>query len=277
MRDRAGVIANDGETARALIDHAVELTKSLRCRTLELKQFEPFQAEVEAGSRLHRQDHWITTRVDLTVGRDRLWKALDRDAVRWAIGRAGRAGVRIVRDDSLQGIDRFYELFSLTRTRMGIPPFPRELFHAIHRNIISHGMGQLHFGEAGKETINGMISFLSGNTFLPAYAAPQRTTAREHYPSETMFWHTMEWAALNGFAYYDFGADSPLQTGLLQFKKKLGGVQRVLPGYVYVRHGKAPAASDSSSSRYHAARRIWARLPLGLSKVAGAFVTRHLS
>ncbi len=277
MRDRAGVLADDDASTGALVSRAVALRTELRCDYLELKQFGTLPADVVAAHRLQRVEHWVTTRIDLTVGRDRLWTALDRDAVRWAINKARRSGVRVVEDSSPEGIERFYELFSRTRTRMGIPPFPPGLFRAIHRHIIMAGKGNLVLATVGDEAVNAMVSFFSGTSFLPAYAAPQRSVDKRFYPSESVFWHTIEWAVANGFTTYDFGADSPRQEGLLRFKRKWGGVPMPIPSYFQVREGKRLPEFDSSKSTFDAARRVWARLPLGLSKRLGAVVTRQLS
>jgi FemAB-related protein (PEP-CTERM system-associated) len=277
MRDRAGVLSNDDDTAVALIRRGAELSAELRCQYLELKQLRRLPATVTRHLDLQEVEHWVTTRIDLSIGRDKIWSLLDRDAVRWAIRKAEKSGVRMELDNSVAGIDRFYDIFSSARTRMGIPPFPRSLFRAIGRHILDQGKGCLHFAMVGDRPVNGMISFYSGDTFLPAYAAPQRHVDKRYYPSEVMFWHTIEWASQNGFAVYDFGADSPHQEGLLRFKRKWGGVPLGVATYFHTAGRLRLPKMDSSDAKYALARRIWSRLPLGASRALGAWVTRQLS
>lgn len=277
MRDRAGVLSHDDATAIGLVQRAADLSADLRCRYVELKQLHRLPATVVQALGLKEMEHWITTRVDLSIGADKIWRLLDKDAVRWAIGKAERSGVRVEVDNSQDGIDRFYVLFSQTRTRMGIPPFPKALFDAIGRHILDHHRGSLHFAVVGNQPVNAMISLYSGSTFLPAYAAPQRHVDRKFYPSEVMLWHTISWAAQNGFSTYDFGADSPRQEGLLRFKRKWGGVPTPLVSYFHLRGGVRIPELDSSSAKYDHVRNLWSRLPVPVSKALGAWVTRQLS
>jgi FemAB-related protein (PEP-CTERM system-associated) len=277
MRDRAGVLSDDDESAIALVRQAEALSRELRCRYLELKHLHRLSPAITEPLSLTGVEHWVTTRVDLSIGRDQLWSRLDRDFVRWAIRKAEKSGVRMELDNSTAGIERFYDIFSRTRTRMGIPPFPLALFRAIGRHILERGRGALHFAMVGNQPVNGMISFYSGDTFLPAYAAPQRHVEKKYYPSEVMFWHTIEWASQNGFKTYDFGADSPHQAGLLRFKRKWGGVPAALVSYFYVSGSHAVPQMDSSDAKYNYMRRVWSRFPLAVSRSLGPWVTRQLS
>jgi CelD/BcsL family acetyltransferase involved in cellulose biosynthesis len=276
MRDRAGVVASSRAVMHALLRRAIALTGELDCRYLELKSLEPLDHDVasELGLRLHR--HWITTRIDLTPGPEALWRALDRDFVRWAIGKARRSGVTVAVHEDPDGPELFHELFVRTRTAIGIPPFSPRLFRAIWQHLVSAGRANLFVARAGAEPINAMINFLSGDTFLPAYAAPQNAW-RKSYPSETMFWATMEWAARQGFRRYDLGADSPEQEGLLAFKRKWGGVHHTMSTYYHLRGNAQPPVLDSSSRQYALARRVWAHLPAVVARPLGAWVTRQLS
>jgi FemAB-related protein (PEP-CTERM system-associated) len=276
MRDRGGLLALDRVSGRALLAQAVDLSHGLRCAYLELRSLDEFDAELASEFGLLVTRHWITTRVDLSPGVERLWKALDKNAIRWAINKASRTGMTFEDDESEAGIDLFYDLFVRTRTHMGIPPFPKSLFTAIWRHLIAEGKGKLFVVRKQGVPVNAMINLLSGNTFVPAYAAPQNEW-RKSYPSEFMIWHSIRWAAERGFTSYDFGADSPHQTGLLQFKKKWGGVQYPV-SYVYHLNGRSkPPNFDSSSGAYAAVRRIWRRFPLPLSRGLGAWATRQLS
>lgn len=275
MRDRGGVLTQSDDVAISLVDGAVELAARLGCRLVEIRARDPMPRAVEnLGFRQHQ--HWITSRVDLTAGQESLWGSMDRK-VRWAIRKAARDGVHVSIDDSARGIDMFYRLFERTRHSMGIPIFPRELFDSIHRNVIATGRGTLFITWSGDTPINAMIGLRSGNTLIPAYVAPQREW-RKLYPSEVLFWHAIEWAIANGFREFDFGADSPRQTGLLWFKKKLGGVQHPMNYYYHsARAGGAGRVVDSSTPTFEIAREVWRRLPLAVARRIGPWITRRLS
>jgi FemAB-related protein (PEP-CTERM system-associated) len=276
MRDRGGLLARDAESAKSLVARAVELSRELGCGYLELRSLTPMDSEVVRATGLRCDEHWVTTRVDLTPGCEQLWKALDRNAIRWAINNAKRKGVRVEMDLSAGGVATFYKLFVRTRTEMGIPPFPRSLFEAIWRNLIARGKANLFVVWKDDQPIHALISFFSKDTFIPAYAAPQNAW-RKYYPSECAIWQTIEWAAEQGYRSYDFGADSPRQTGLLWFKKKWGGVPQPICYYYWLNGRTGLPNADSSSPAYSLVRKAWSLLPIPVSSSLGAWVTRQLS
>lgn len=276
MRDRGGVLAHDGATASLLVEHGIELTRELKCKYLELRSLDEIASEVSQPAGLKCERYWITTRIDLSPGVEKLWKALDRDSIRWAINKAGREGMRFDIDATEEGTQRFYDLFVNTRSAMGIPPYPRSLFLAIWRHLIAKGKANLFLVWKGADLVHGMINLLSKSTFIPAYAAPQNQW-RKHHLNEFMFWSTIRWAKENGFEEYDFGADSPLQKGLMRFKEKWGGVARPMNYYYFLNTVDAPPNFDSSSRVYTAMRAVWRNLPVPISKPLGGWVTRQLS
>lgn len=277
MRDRGGVLAASREAARRLVDAAVGLARDLDVKYLELKSLGSLDQEILDAHDLHVGNCWVTTRVNLSPGRDALWKTMDKDAVRWAVNRAKREGVVVEAAESMAGIHQFHALFARTRLSMGIPPFPLALFEAIFRHFLQHGRGQLLLARREKVWIGGLVSLWSDtDTFIPAYAAPQREH-RKLYPSESVFWHSMEWAIERGFRCYDFGADSQRQSGLLWFKRKWTGIPRFVNYYYWCADGVRPPNFDSSSSTYAVLRGAWSRLPSAVSKPLGAWLTRHLS
>lgn len=277
MRDRGGVLADDPEVSRQLIEKAKSLSENLDCKFLELRTTTPLEHAVQEACGLQLERNWITTRIDLTVGIEALWKAIDKDAARWAVNKARRLGSRVTQDNSKSGIDLFYKLFVRTRMEMGIPPFPKGLFDAIWQHLIHGGKANLFIAWQDGTPTNAMINLLSGKTFLPAYAAPQKRWSK-YYPSDLMIWHTIEWAVQNGFQVYDFGADSHRQESLLRFKRKWRGVHEGLYYYYYALNGvNGSTAFDSSSPGNVMLRKAWRLLPHALGRPLGAWLTRQLS
>jgi FemAB-related protein (PEP-CTERM system-associated) len=276
MRDRGGVLARGDQIESLLVSRATQLTQELRCSYLELKSLRGLHPSILSEHNLRCERNWTTTRIDLSPGVEQLWKALDKNAVRWAINKARRQGVRVEIGDSEESMETFYEMFVRTRRSMGIPPFSKRLFQAIWRRLVVHNKANLFLVWKDSEPLTGMINLLSKDTFIPAYAAPQNQW-RKLYPSEVVIWHTIEWSVQRGFHYYDFGADSPLQTGLLWFKKKWGGVHHPM-SYCYFLNGPdAPPYFDSSAPTYELLRKVWTALPTPVCKSLGGWVTRQLS
>lgn len=276
MRDRGGLLSVHPRATSRLLEYLSELSQQLKCHYVELRSFHEPDIKVMHENGFVTRRHWVTTCVDLSPGVETLWKALDRDFVRWSIKKAARQGVTFEFDNTIEGIEIFYRLFVRTRSSMGIPPFPRALFSEIHAHLIRAGKACLALVKKDGTPINAMISLFSGESFIPAYAAPQNVW-RKCYPSEVMFWHTIEWAAKHGFRYYDFGADSPRQTGLLRFKRKWGGIQHPMYSVSRTYRGETVPDFDSSGPAFVLMRSVWKRLPVSLSQSMGGWITKQMS
>jgi len=276
MRDRGGLLARDGIAASLLIERAKELTRTLNCQYLELRSFDEIDPEVANRHGLHCQRYWVTTRLDLAKGVDALWKALPHSSCRWAIQRARKEGLRCEIDDTEQGMECFYKMFLSTRRKLGIPPYPKEMFRAMWKHLICSGKGNLFIVWKGSEPVDAMLNLHSKDTFITGYAAPQNEW-RKLCPNDLMYWSMIEWAAVQGFRHFDFGADSPRQTGLLRFKKKWGGVEHAMSYSHFLNGAKAPPNLDSSSAVFEAVRKVWKVLPIPLGRLLGSWVTRQLS
>lgn len=275
MRDRGGILASSPGIARQLLARALELRDKLGCKYLEIRGAAELDERIAAeGWSCNRE--WIATRIDLRPGTDALWKALPRGSIRAPIRKAKENGVRMDLNSSREGMETFYRMFSRTRKSLGIPPFSPRLFHSIWKNLVCTGKAILLLAWKDDQPIGGMINLISKDSVIGAYAAPQ-PSMRKYNPSEFVLWHCIEWAAKNGFACYDCGADSHHQTGLLWFKKKWGGVQAPMHYYSWHRHGKAASSLDSSAPSFQLARRAWALLPDVVSRGLGSWVTRQLS
>lgn len=275
MRDRGSVVATDEATARALVAAAVALGQQLAVDYLELRALHPIAPAVLGDSTWLVRRNWIATRIDLTPGAEAIWKGLDRDSLRWSIKKADKNGVTVGEDATYDGMKVFSELFVRARCDMGIPPFPAALFQALHRHVIAPGLGQLLLARAGGRAIHGLISLYSKDTFIPAYAAPQKAF-RKLYANERIFWASIQSAIDRGFRVYDFGADSERQEGLLFFKSRWRGVQHRMAYHVLPLRREAPDF-DSSGPRYRYLRAIWRRLPMPVARPLGAWVSRQLS
>jgi len=276
MRDRGGVAAVDDRAARALLEAACSLARARKARYLEIKCLDPMPEAWTAGTDWKIGSGWVTTRVDLTPGRDAVWGALNKKSLRWSINKARKNGVEVYADASLGAMRTFHELFVKTRCRMGIPPFPWRLFEAIHRHVIVPGDGELLLAHHEGVPVHGLVSFHSKPAFVPAYAAPQ-FAPQKLYANELILWTSMERALAAGFATYDFGADSVRQESLLFFKRRWNGVQHPMHWHYHLPQGGEVPDFDSSGPRYDRVRAVWRKVPRPVARALGAFVTRQLS
>jgi FemAB-related protein (PEP-CTERM system-associated) len=275
MRDRGGPVGEDAGVEHELLAAAIDLARETGAQYLEVRTLDPLAEDSIAGLALRQHRHWVTSRVDLRGGADATWKRLQHK-VRQHVRKAEGQGVQVELDSSREGVFRFFDAFVRARTAMGIPPFPREFMDAIWRHLIAAGRANLIMATSGSAIINGMINLLSKDTVIAAYSAPQRAWLKM-YPAEMVYWNTISWGAKQGFATFDFGADSPTQEGLIAFKAKFGATTTVMSSYFLLHRARELPNFDSSSAAYALARRVWSWLPDSISRLGGAWITRRLS
>lgn len=275
MRDRGGPVGRDPGIERDLLVAAIDLARELDAGYLDVRTLNPLAEETITDLPLLHQQYWVTSRVDLRGGSDAAWKSMHQRA-RQGVRKATEQRVVVEMDSSREAVGRFFDAFVQARTALGIPPFPRVFFDAIWRHLISAGRANLFIASDGPTIMNGLINLLSKDTVIAAYAA-QRRTSIKLFSAELIYWQTIAWGAKERFATFDFGADSPAQEGLMAFKRKFGATSTVMSAYYFLYRSKAPPNFDSSTGSYVLARRLWSWLPDSLSRVGGAWVTRHLS
>jgi len=250
LRDRGGVLGN-AEARRALAGAAIKLAKDLNCSYLLLKQGEKFP-ELDA-EQYERLDYWVTMVIDLPLE----WNNLN-SKVRWSVRKAERSGLsfEIINNNPSVG-DRFFHLFKETRRRLGVPTYTRQFFHFLANQ--STNVCFCFASQNGKD-LAGIILLHYGNKVLSGYAANSKL-GRAFRASDFAFWHAIHWASKNGYSKFDFGADSPNQTSLREFKKKWGGVEETISHYYYLNRINTIPVVDSSKGFLRLARKLWSCIP----------------
>jgi hypothetical protein len=87
-------------------------------------------------------------------------------------------------------------------------------------------------------------------------------------------WKAIQWHAHHGFESLDFGRTSLANEGLRKFKLGWGTRERTLDYFRYDLRASAFVTVRDESTGWH--NRIFARLPVSLSRLAGALLYKHV-
>jgi CelD/BcsL family acetyltransferase involved in cellulose biosynthesis len=275
LRDKGGPLVHHPTIAHKLAEASVALARSIRAKSVAIK-FPPEGLESalsSAGFSEHR--HWVTTVVPVAMGEEKLWNEVFRSPTRRAVNKARNSGLvpRWTTDDA--DLERFYEVFLMTRKALGVPAYPLSFFRAIWRHLLPSGRVRLLLVEREASIIGALLVFPYKREVVSAYMGsdPDLKDARVN---DLLFWEAIRWSSEAGFESFYFGADSPLQEGLLAYKRKWGGRQFAIPHYHYTSNGAPHRSADSSSPEYARTRRLIAQLPLPIFRAFGAFAARRL-
>jgi serine/alanine adding enzyme len=264
LRDRGGVLG-DAPACRALAAAARELGLRSRCSYALIKQGEP-STELEC-EKYRRLDHWITSILDLPADRNRV-KAPARRNVRTG----ERSGLQFEVNSSVEAADRFFSLFRETRRRLGTPTYSRPFFR-----LLSGQPSRARFCLVSREGVDlaGIVLLLHGERVVYGYAGNSET-GRPFRASDFAAWRAILWASESGYRSFDFGADSPNQTTLHQFKQKWGAIEAPVPHYYYLNRSTRIPVRDSSTGLWRLARRPWSWIPSPLFDVLSDWAIRRV-
>lgn len=273
FRDRGGALWSDSIDPGPLFAHAIEYASSRRNK-VTFRQFSQLPADIIESHGLIERQGWTTTRIDLTPGAEAIHKALKETAL-GPVRKAETASVTVHID--LPGDDLvFSHLFDATRHRLGIPTFPASFFQLMLKHLKLNSNAKLLIARLDNRPIAGILLLMHGDCVIDGYAA-SLADGRSYGANDLLVWHAIMWSHENGYSYFDFGADSPRQKGLLSFKKKWGGLHHQVFDYVWSNIKKAPRDLDSSDPQHQFARKILGRLPMPLFRLSSRLLTRRLS
>jgi CelD/BcsL family acetyltransferase involved in cellulose biosynthesis len=273
FRDRGGALWDDREALRALVEHAEGIAKADNVRSTCLKTLVPYPDDVVAALALREQRHWVRSAVDLSgYDEDGLWSAIG-DKNRNMVRQAERHGLTCeVIDADAHGVAQWYALYLQTQGRLGLPPLPHNFFTAMCETLSASGHVAVFVVRDGDHALAATIVLLHGSTGIYGYSASS-TRGQSFRANDLMLFTTMKWLSGRGYTSFDMGSDSPLQNGLIFFKRKWLAVQS--PVTYYYLGSEAPVL-DSSANQYAFARSVFKRLPLPVLRLAGSLLTRYL-
>jgi FemAB-related protein (PEP-CTERM system-associated) len=264
-----GVLADDAATRAALLAKAKQLAVELQVDYLELRdawagEREPTDAD------LRSRDLYVTFERPIGGDEESLLSSYPKK-IRYMIRQGLRHGLRS-EFGRAELLDEFYQCFASNMRNLGTPVYPKQLFAAFLQEFPD--CCDLLVVRQGTRVAGAALSFNFRNTVLPHYAC----TYREFHHtgvSNFMFWELMRNAAARGFTTFDFGR-SKVGSGSWSFKRGWRIQERPLPyKYFLVRATRMPELNPTNP-RFKLMIEVWKRLPVGLTKLLGPAVVKHI-
>lgn len=257
-----GIVAEDAESEKALLEHTKSLAQSASAEYLELRVR---NREVFDG--FHPNQLYVTFNAPLVPDPAANLKRLPKDT-RYMIRKAEKAGLRS--QLGVDQLDAFYDLFAQSMHRLGTPVFPVALFRNIVTEFPEHT--QLMLVYDGPRAVTGVLSFFFRDTILPYYAGatPEATRLAAN---NFMYWELMKWAGEVGFRTFDFGR-SKKGTGAFAFKSQWNMNAEQLDYQIFLVKRKTVPNFSPVNPKFEMAIRLWQNLPLSVTKWLGPSAVR---
>lgn len=266
--DYGGLLADDPQTGAALVERAVHLAKELRAG-LEIRCPGPNQA-IEAHGGFAQVTDKCRMLLELPGSSKDLWAGF-KSKLRSQVNRAGKDGL-VCKLGQEELLADFYQVFSRNMRDLGSPVHGLAWIAAV---LDAYGdRARVGVVNAGDHPAAAGIILAHARTMVIPWASALREYNRLS-PNMLLYWAFLEFAANNGFQWFDFGRSTPGE-GTYKFKQQWGAKPAPLAWY---RLGADPAAkegeSDSGTVR-RAVEALWQRLPVALTTTLGPRLRKYI-
>lgn len=277
-----GVLAEDPEVARQLIEAAVETTRERQHKYLELRQHDVWSDAAGAGDdaggakhasgldmELSVSDRYVTYVRELPTDPEECLGMIPRKA-RAEVRKGIKAGLQLVESSNLA---RFHRLFSENKQKLGSPAIPlpmlKVLFANFRERIVLHEVRT----ESGK-TVAAVVSLLFGDRIYPYYSGLRESSGISGV-NNFMYWKLMCWASERGMRYFDFGR-SRKGSGPAHFKKNMGFPETQLQYLYWLAPGHKMPDFTPDNPRLSKYKRMWQKMPSGVARRVGAALFKQI-
>lgn len=256
--DAAGIVADDEQARKALVDAAIQLAADRKVGWAHLRE------EHETGLSPHVRTDKVLMRLELPDDADVLWKKL-KASVRNQVRKSEKSGLT-VQDGGVELLDHFYQVYSFNMRDLGSPSHSRRFFEAVCENFASDVRLFVVYGES--EPVGAGLTIANGQRLEIPWASSLRKY-NSYCVNHGMYWRILSFACDNRFDWFHFGR-STVDSGPWRFKKQWGS--EAVPLYWYYLSqddAVASAAAEPPQERFGWGTQLWQRLPVAVSRQIG--------
>lgn len=276
--DFGGSVSEGPEVDRALVAEARRIGVRLGARRLEIRHRQDPAGVGVGAAALHPapdariRTHKVRMVLDLPRSSQELMRSF-KSKLRSQVTKAQREGLAL-EAGGVELLERFYEVFAVNMRDLGSPVHSKRLMAAFLEAFPRQGRVVL-VSRAGEPLAAGIV-FGYKDTVINPWASALRAFSRLN-PNMLLYWGMLQEACDRGFRRFDFGRSTPGE-GTYRFKEQWGARPEPCPWEIVALDGRplSGAESPAESRLFRLAGRIWRRLPIWLTRLAGPPIRKHI-
>ncbi len=259
-----GLLADDEETLRALVEGARGQAAARRAKHVEIRHVARTCLELPC------RQHKVAMALPLEATAEAQWKALD-NKVRNQVRKAQKSGL-VAERGGAELIDDFYEVFAHNMRDLGTPVYGLQFFDEVFR--AAPEACAVHVVRKDGRPIAAGITIAHRDTVENPWASSLREF-RALCPNMLLYWHMLEDSLARGTRVFDFGRSTP-DEGTYHFKRQWGA-QPTPMHWEYVLLGGTTLPDHSpKNAKFSKAIEVWQQLPLWLANAVGPAIVRGI-
>jgi len=274
--DLGGILADDDDIEKALVNEALSLGKKLKADKIELRTRNTNVPSVSLAKGTNK----VSMLLNLPDTSTELWESF-KSKLRSQIRKAEKNGLCFKWKEK-EGLNDFYKVFSLNMRDLGSPVHSRQWIASV---LECYGeksrMGLVYLNQ---EPVGcGMILTNRKKVCIP-WASTLRAYNRLN-PNMLLYWNYLKFSADNGYEIFDFGR-STLDEGTYKFKAQWGAKPIPLQWKTIHARGyrEGLEAEDGGLinqtgllTKRKLAEKIWQKLPVGFVNNIGPVIRKYIS
>lgn len=224
------------------------------------------------------KNHVIFSRYILDLDPDpaKIYKNIDKRTIVRSIKNAEKQGVKIVEDNSREGVDNFYRLYKLTRKKHGVPCQSRLFFDKIAEHLISKDLVFILLAKYENRVIAASLFIRFKKHIYYKYNASDSAYLSSKTPNHLLTWHIIEKSCREEYKTIDLGRTVTNNRGLSRYKQMWGAKPYDLP-YHYYPSAKGASSQDENGFSYKIMTGIWKQLPEMIVDRLGPVLMKQLA
>jgi FemAB-related protein (PEP-CTERM system-associated) len=229
---------------------------------------------------LEARRHKVGMVLELASSAEGQWLALDRK-LRNQVRKAEKSGLTFAHGgvDLLNG---FYDVFARNMRDLDTPVYSVRWFREILEAFPN--ASRIFTVRAGERTVAASFLFWRGTTEQGpmrggTIEVPWASALREFNPqcaNVYLYWQMVRFAIERGFSRFDFGRSTPGE-GPFHFKKQWGAEPFELVWEYWTANGGPLPDLSPKNPKFERAIAVWQRLPVGLTRLLGPSIVRHIA
>lgn len=250
---------------KELFRNAIELGKLRGWKYLEFRGGQRFFTRTQPSLSFYGH------RLDIPSDENLFFGQL-KSAIRRAIRKAEKSGVRVEISGNFDAIKSYYSLHCRARKRHGLPPQPFSFFKCIQKHVLEKNLGIVVLARWRKIPIAGAVFFFTGGHAIYKFGASDE--AYQHLRGNNLvFWEAIQWLSRCGAKKLDLGRTSIANEGLRRFKLGWNADEQKIEYFRFSLQQKKFISTGDESSGWH--NKVFRTLPLSMSRMIGRALYRH--
>ena len=254
------------------IIHILELIRQNGYKYFELKLNGSFPIQ-NKGSWSIINDYSIYT-LDISRPLDEIFSSFHKSCIQRPINKMSKVGVKIVKGDTENDVNLFYNLYVNMRKQNGLLPQPLKFFLNMWQILSKKQLIEILHAEHKGEIISSIILLKFKGTVIYEYGASNPSMMHLN-PSHFLLWESIKNAKSEGYSLFDFGRTASENEGLSLFKSRWGTKQEALT-YYYIPNMKGKALIRHNKFLDKLMHNTVKKMPLSLSKFLGGIIFQQL-